>query len=167
VMVNRLTEDATHTFLEEGNHGRTFDANTLTRERYEGVAGGGIVVIRRVDYDAIGGIPQAFVGWGSEDRALGLLCEKLLGPCARGAGELIHLYHFPQPQTRLTQENVKILQRLGQAAQLGKDALVTTVATLPKSGAPRTLSTARTAVPIEHTVQQQQQLYLNKRRRMP
>lgn len=147
-MVNRLTEDATRLFLEEKINGQLgFDANILTRERYEGVAGGGIVVLRRIHYDAIGGIPQAFIGWGSEDRALGLLCEKLLGPCARGEGELIHLYHHPQPKTRLTQQNVQVLQRLGQAAQHGADMLVAAVATLPKSGM-RTLQNARIPSPV-------------------
>ncbi len=103
----------------------------LARPAYEGAPGGGIVVIERVNYEAIGGIPHAFRGWGSEDRALSCLAETLLGPCARGTAPLLHLYHEPQPRGAQSNANLQLLRVLGAAAQKGKDALVSVAYTMP------------------------------------
>lgn len=147
------------------------DSHSTAREPYEGAPGGGIVVISRVHYDAIGGIPYVFCGWGSEDRALALLCETLLGPCVRGTADLLHLYHDPQPKTSRTQTNLQMLRRLGHAAQQGKDALVMTLATLARTGPGARFNaiTSRTsAIPHPATVQEMRQSVLTEhRRRMP
>lgn len=105
------------------------DYRDLDRAPYEGAPGGGIVVIRRVCYDAIGGIPHAFRGWGSEDRALACLADTLLGPCDRGDADLLHLYHPPQAKESST--NLQLLRHLGYAAQKGKDALVAVAYAMP------------------------------------
>jgi glycosyltransferase involved in cell wall biosynthesis len=110
------------------------DRHSVARDPYVGVDGGGIVVIRRVWYDAIGGIPLAFRGWGSEDRALAGLANNLLGPCVRGDADLLHLHHEPQNHGRQSAVNLQLLQILGQAAQRGKDALVGVAYSMPNPG---------------------------------
>ncbi len=111
------------------------DRHSVAREPYEGAPGGGIVVLRRVWYDAIGGIPHAFRGWGSEDRALAGLAETLLGPCVRGDADLLHLHHAPQAQGSQSAVNLQLLQILGHAALRGKDALVGVAYAMPNPGA--------------------------------
>lgn len=112
----------------------TPDSHSTERAPYEGCPGGGIVVLRRVSYDAIGGIPFAFRGWGSEDRALATLCDTLLGPCMRGDADLLHLWHIPQVDRAQPNSNLQLLRRLGLAAYKGKDALVATAYTMPNPG---------------------------------
>lgn len=104
----------------------------LDRTMYEGVPGGGIVVVRHVNYRAVGGIPLAFQGWGSEDKCLALICDKLLGPCVRGDADLIHLWHPPQSGAGMGNKNVQMLQALGYAALKGNDQLVQALNALPK-----------------------------------
>lgn len=113
------------------------ELHLMDRPPYVGASGGGIVVIRRVMYDAVGGIPHAFRGWGSQDRALACLADTLLGPCVRGASDLIHLYHTAQDRRPTGPvSNLQLLRRLGHAAQQGKDALVSVVYTLPTTPVP-------------------------------
>lgn len=120
----------------------------LDRSVYEGAPGGGIVVLRHVMYDAIGGMPMAFQGWGSEDKCLALICDKLIGPCERGDADLVHLWHQPQTTMKNHTANVQLLQLLGYQAQQGRDALVQSLAALPKV----TLGTfqPRRVQPIDH-----------------
>jgi hypothetical protein len=171
--VRRLDEASTISLLPEisnASSGWDFTRHEgVDREVYEGAPGGGIVVVGRTNYEAFGGIPQAFQGWGSEDRALALLCETCIGPCERGAGELLHLYHYPQPKSRLTQVNVQTLQQLGQAAQRGRDSLMIALSTLPKSGR-QVLETARPKAAEKNgrLVFEQRQSFIEKvRRRVP
>lgn len=117
---------------------------SLDRGVYEGVPGGGIIILKHVMYDAIGGMPLAFRGWGSEDKCLAFLCEKLVGPCVRGSADLIHLWHPPQPGVGVANQNVKLLQVLAQAAQKGRDSLVQAVHALPKPTAGTYQAAART-----------------------
>jgi hypothetical protein len=106
-------------------------AGALDRVPYEGLLGGGIVVTRRVWYDATGGIPVAFRGWGKEDQAFALIMQTLLGICARVQADLLHLYHTPQIGRHSTPgANMPLLRKLGAAAQRGPDALVLSVSTL-------------------------------------
>jgi glycosyltransferase involved in cell wall biosynthesis len=103
------------------------DRHSVARDPYEGFLGGGIVVTRRVWYEAIGGIPKAFKGWGSEDQALATACLTLLGPCIRGDADLLHLYHTPAARTKQPVSNLQILRHIGQAAKHGPDELVATL----------------------------------------
>jgi glycosyl transferase family 7 (putative galactosyltransferase) len=144
------------------------DQYPLVRDVYEGAPGGGIVVIKRVNYEAIGGIPHAFCGWGSEDRALALLCETLLGPCVRDTAELLHLFHQPQPKTGMTTSNLQILRRLGNAALHGKDALVAAVKTLPRAGGTMHAPRPHVIKAVDHAALAERQSVLSrKRRRIP
>lgn len=106
--------------------------SSLDRPPYDGAPGGGVVVVSHVNFDAVGGIPVAFRGWGSEDKCLAMLLDRLVGPCERGAADLVHLWHPPQSTTKHAQQNVQLLQTLGYEAQKGRDALVQAVAALPR-----------------------------------
>lgn len=131
-MVLRLDEEATKSYIAGVR--LPFPWN-LERKEYEGVPGGGIFVVRHVNYDAVGGIPFAFRGWGSEDKCLAFLCEKLLGHGARLDADLVHLSHPLQPGAKVAHSNVQLLQNLGYAAQNGRDALVQAVMALPRPNA--------------------------------
>lgn len=63
------------------------------RPPYEGYAGGGMFVVDRSDYEATGGIPIIFQGWGAEDECLALVLDTILEPHRRLGQDLIHLYH--------------------------------------------------------------------------
>lgn len=104
----------------------------LDRNVYDGAPGGGIVVVPHVMYDAIGGIPFAFRGWGSEDKCLATLCDRLIGPCSRGTADLVHLWHPPQSTIAHAKTNVQLLQNIGHAAQQGRDSLVKMVQAMPR-----------------------------------
>jgi len=103
------------------------DRHSVDRDPYEGFLGGGIVVTRRVWYEAIGGFPKTMRGWGSEDQALATACLTLLGPCIRGDADLLHLYHTPQQKEQRSISNLQILRHIGAAAQKGPDELVATL----------------------------------------
>jgi hypothetical protein len=60
---------------------------------YVGPMGGGIVVLRRDDYEAVGGIDPRFRGWGGEDISFGWALSVLVGVGHRLDGDLWHLYH--------------------------------------------------------------------------
>lgn len=65
--------------------------------RYQGVEGGGMVVIaadlyRQAPFDT------RMVGWGGEDLAAGIAWRTLAGPPWRGQAPLVHLWHPPQPK---------------------------------------------------------------------
>lgn len=105
--------------------------DATVRAPYLGMPGGGLVVLKHAMYHAIGGIPLAFRGWGSEDQCLALLCEKLLGTCARGNADLLHLWHPPQGDSPHGTANGQVLRKLGHAALQGRTSLVQAVAALP------------------------------------
>lgn len=67
------------------------------RRTHIGVLGGGLVVLRRAVWDAVGGVDARFIGWGGEDVALARTLETFFGPCRRLDADLWHLWHPPQP----------------------------------------------------------------------
>lgn len=148
----------------------------LARPAYEGAPGGGIFVMRRVWYESIGGIPYAFRGWGSEDRALACLAETLLGPCHRGSAHLVHLYHEPQAYGAQTSSNLQLLRILGAAALRGKDALVSVAYTMPTPHLPggvpaspwkKNVGTARPIMTAEEVMRPLPPVAVAGRRRVP
>lgn len=70
------------------------------RSPYDGVAGGGLAVMRRSAWNAVGGMDPAFVGWGYEDESFGRALDTLVGPHRRLTGPLWHLWHPPQANYR-------------------------------------------------------------------
>lgn len=69
------------------------EAWKLARPAYDGFQGGGIFVVRRDRWNAVGGIPPEFRGWGCEDNAIGVILNTMLGKAVRFDSPLIHLWH--------------------------------------------------------------------------
>lgn len=99
-LVKRLDQPSTDLILDGDPSDGTRGPRKLRRASYEGYAGGGIVVITRSDYEASGGIPTAFAGWGAEDECLAIILDTLLGPHTRLGYDLWHLYHSPVRRMR-------------------------------------------------------------------
>lgn len=136
--------------------------------RHEGALGGGIVVMQRAMYEAIGGIPLAFVGWGEEDRALGTIANTLLGTCHRGDADLLHLWHPPQSHDMM-ERNLTILRNIGTVALKGRDPLAALLASLANTAVPgvqrATQQKIRNEAPINRTVHHTPNAH--QRRRIP
>lgn len=172
-MVHRANEALTKVFC--GQLATTLPlipaAVQCDRAPHDSAPGGGIVVMRRVDYDAIGGIPQSFKGWGSEDKALALLCETLLGSCAQGKFPLVHLWHPPQQVKAHPQQNVGLLVKMGHAARHGKDALIALTSSFPNGTARHQRKVGPTPglyhrVPVREVKQFDQRMISSRRERL-
>jgi glycosyltransferase involved in cell wall biosynthesis len=150
--VRRASAAATAELCGTRTEAIRLDPSDLDRPAYEGAPGGGIVAVPHAMYDAIGGIPYVFREWGSEDRALALLCDTLLGPCLRGSADLIHLWHPAQPQTRTSQQNVRLLQNLGHIARRGPDSLVRAVHAMPRPVVQSVRKAKSVVTPINHAM---------------
>lgn len=99
--VLRMNAASTRDFLTSKNTGiPTLDEIILDRPAYRGLAGGGILVVSRFGYEATGGIPEGFKGWGGEDQALAIILDTCLGAHWRGSSDLVHLFHKPQESKR-------------------------------------------------------------------
>ena len=97
--VYRLSEVATTRVLEGADPKHTMRVGgreMLSEARYEGIAGGGIVIVSREAYEAAP-IDGRFAGWGGEDEAWAMALDTIAGPCRRLDGLLWHLWH-PPPQ---------------------------------------------------------------------
>jgi glycosyltransferase involved in cell wall biosynthesis len=117
--VHRLTPAVTAGILA----GAAPEIEELERPAYRGILGGGIVVVRRIDYIATGGIPKTFRGWGCEDQALGTILTQLVGPVTRRPEPLRHLWHPPQDRKQGRRDNIRALRLIRHASALGAEAL--------------------------------------------
>lgn len=117
-LVHRFDAPTTTAFMQ----GRVIERRRYTRPPYNGFAGGGIVVVPRPHYEATGGIPKCFVGWGCEDEALALVLDTFVGPHQRGRADLIHLWHPPQETKRSATGNRSALGMLRRALDKGGPA---------------------------------------------
>jgi hypothetical protein len=106
--VHRLDQAATETFYG-GGWEPTYD-----RPPYRGVAGGGIVALRRDMYEHCP-IDPRFSGWGGEDVSWGWALNAL-GHVHRGTADMWHLWH---PSVRVGQlgspESADLVQRWRRA----------------------------------------------------
>ena len=59
---------------------------------YSGFAGK-LIVIPRVNFEAVGGFDERFSGWGGEDDAFSLSVQTLCGNLANIKGEIYHVWH--------------------------------------------------------------------------
>lgn len=122
--LNRPTSSA----ILDGEDPVIDEARDLSRRPYDGFAGGGVLVVPRVGYEATGGIPEFFKGWGGEDQALAVILDTCLGPHWRGTADLLHLWHEPQTSKRTGGGHNQIrLMTISRAAQHGRDALLAAV----------------------------------------
>ncbi|MGH2572283.1 MAG: galactosyltransferase-related protein [Actinomycetota bacterium] len=87
--VLRLSQMATQGLLA----GTADNFLRLEKPPYVGRPGGGIFVIRREYFEAIGGMDERFVGWGGADESFGFALDTLIGPHRRLRADLVHLWH--------------------------------------------------------------------------
>ncbi|MFJ8255998.1 galactosyltransferase-related protein [Peribacillus asahii] len=59
---------------------------------YKGFAGK-LIVIPRVNFEAVGGFDERFSGWGGEDDAFSLSVQTLCGKLVNSKGDIYHLWH--------------------------------------------------------------------------
>lgn len=91
----------------------------LARAAYEGVPGGGLVVVDRSAFELVRGIDPRFAGWGGEDVAFGWALETLAGRAIRCDGQLVHLWHpHPAPTLRGSPESEALVARYRMARGL-------------------------------------------------
>lgn len=108
--VHRLTEHESARFMAGG------DRPYLTAEPpRRGMAGGGIVILRRDVWDLCPMDPR-FQGWGQEDYSLATALTTMTGKIARYSHPLIHLWH--PPQSRLTRATGSVENRALEARYL-------------------------------------------------
>lgn len=100
------------------------DLEALARPAYAGFPGGGVFVVPRAVYEAAGGIPSVFRGWGSEDQAIGAILDCLAGSHVRGSADLVHLWHEPQPTKGMVTGNHQRYAAIAAAAKQGRDPLL-------------------------------------------
>jgi hypothetical protein len=66
-------------------------------ERVWGSSDSSCVAIPRTLWDEVGGFDERFVGWGYEDTAFVITCERATGPVVKLDGEVFHLWHKRAP----------------------------------------------------------------------
>lgn len=115
-LVKRLNAWSTDETLA-GDPAETTPGGELCRKAYEGFPGGGIVVVDRAKYEATGGMPKSFRGWGAEDEALACILDTLVGPHHRLPFDLWHFWHPAAPgrTSRAYQDNRALYRRLASA----------------------------------------------------
>jgi hypothetical protein len=167
--VFKADQSATQSYLHMDPHENFISPNpaVCTRAPYDGVPGGGIVVLKEVNFRAIGGIPYGFVGWGEQDRALSILCDTLLGPCHRGAADLLHLWHADQPSKKHPEANTRLLSRLAQAALGGKDAVVAAAMTMVGSPLSRINNPGGSSISLAELQAERDRKNAQRRRTLP
>lgn len=124
--VLRLRDEVTVKLLGEPVTTKVFPYGPLVRHPYMGVAGGGMLVIRRERFLAMGGFDPVFKGWGGEDTAFGIAADTLLGQHLRYAHvPLLHFYHPPGPRAVHVEyaRNSKRVELYRVLAAHGKEAL--------------------------------------------
>jgi len=92
-LVKRLDRGATNDLLGRSTDTEPPYEGKLTRKAYEGFPGGGFIVIDHSDFQAAGGMPPSFAGWGAEDEATATIMDTLVGPHVRLEYDLWHLWH--------------------------------------------------------------------------
>jgi hypothetical protein len=91
--VRRFDEETTQRILVTDYRSLRLDEAGYARAPYQGMAGGGLVVVQRAHLEAIGGMPEQFEGWGCEDEALALALDTIIAPHKRLGHDLYHLWH--------------------------------------------------------------------------
>jgi len=88
-------DEATSRMLTDGPADAGLPARTSFR-RYRAFPGGGLFVISKAQWQAVGGFDVRFSGWGCEDEAFACAADTLLGPHVRYEDQLlVHLWHPP------------------------------------------------------------------------
>jgi len=111
-LVKRLDQASSSQVLAEEPEDAEL-GGSLCRKAYDGFAGGGFVVVDRARYEAAGGMPTEFTGWGAEDEALAVILDTLHGAHHRLSWDLWHLWHPPggRRQSKAYRRNQALLRR--------------------------------------------------------
>jgi hypothetical protein len=118
-LVYRLRDRETTRLLDLDDPTAAPRLGWVHRTPYEGVAGGGFVVLSRSTFELVGGIDARFLGWGGEDVALGWALDTLAGPATRFPGRLVHLWHpHPAPNLRGSPESEELVAEYRSAIGL-------------------------------------------------
>lgn len=107
-MVLRLSQSSTDQVLRQ-DVTNPDPPRQLIRGAYTGFAGGGLVVLTQSAFWAVGGMDEAFLGWGEEDTAFACALDTLVGRRVRLNHNLWHLYH--EPGARLNDPHFKANKR--------------------------------------------------------
>lgn len=91
----RLNQASTERVYREGFPENMPNPRELTERVYDGMLGGGIVILPRALYEQCPLDPR-FEGWGGEDESWGRALMTLTKKRAQGRNVLWHLYHQPQ-----------------------------------------------------------------------
>lgn len=99
--VYRLSRSATVALIRRGADAviKPLGTPSLERRKHAAAHGGGILVTTVDAYADVGGIDPRFVGWGGDDISFARALDTLVGPCARSAAPLWHLWH-PRAERR-------------------------------------------------------------------
>ena len=104
-----LSEASTQYFLAKGDYASITEAQFDTLSTLWPGVHGGTFVMRRELWDPIGGMDEAFTGWGGEDNAFNILCSsKLKEPLLTLDGYAFHLFH--PHRRRMSRENALLLE---------------------------------------------------------
>ncbi|WP_209125516.1 galactosyltransferase-related protein [Alkalihalobacillus sp. BA299] len=87
------------------------------RKRHSGTYSsvGGLNVIPRHHFEAVGGFDERFVGWGREDDTFVLAMNAICGPFVRIDSSIYHLWHPPMEKSNLNQ-NDQLYQKYKKAS---------------------------------------------------
>lgn len=115
-LVYRLSPRVTLDVLAHRTKGPShfLGGGSLERRPHAAPRGGGLVVLSRDAYDAVGGIDPRFYGWGGEDISFGRALDTLAGPAYTLREPMWHLYHEPQeirPGRRASEESERLASR--------------------------------------------------------
>lgn len=114
----RLNQEATERVYRDGLPETMPNRRELTEQVYDGVVGGGIVIVPRDLYMRVPLDPR-FVGWGGEDESWGRALLTMTKRRVRGRHPLWHLWHAPAERLNRkigSTENAALAERYRKAA---------------------------------------------------
>lgn len=82
----------------------------LAERWYDGMVGGGIIILPRDLYERVP-LDPLFQGWGGEDESWGRALKTLAPRPSHGSARLWHLFHEPQPRMNRRMGNVENRKR--------------------------------------------------------
>jgi hypothetical protein len=88
----RLPEDASQLVLAQ-TPGWPISTELGNRDENSAYYFGGLNVLQRNAFEAVGGYDERFIGWGGEDEAFAYALDTLIGTHVRLDGEMVHFWH--------------------------------------------------------------------------
>ena len=101
-LVKRLDKKATGALLCMPYNAEPPYEGSLTRAPYVGFPGGGFIIVDHSAFQAAGGMPKSFAGWGAEDEATATIMDTLVGPHVRLEYDLWHMWHVHAKKANMT-----------------------------------------------------------------